>query len=158
MNQGYSYRHNNDGSSSFPRQSRMTALSSGSETATFRLPMIVPSTHQPSTVSDGSLPQRPPRGCIHQDTILPPTLHCDGHRHQRRTDWTSSYCTHSASLRTGSLNVPVLAYLISSLLIIFKSYYYFFKPSVKKYPRVEEKIKEIIVVAGMNINPGAKPC
>ena len=34
--------------------------------------------------------------------------------------------------------------------------YYFFEPSIKKYPKVEKKIKDI-VVAGMNTNPGGVP-
>jgi len=35
-------------------------------------------------------------------------------------------------------------------------YYYFVKPSDKKYPKVEQKNKDI-VVAGMNTNPGGVP-
>ena len=40
-----------------------------------------------------------------------------------------------------------------------RQYYYylfFLNPRIKKYPKVEQKIKEI-VVAGMNTNPGGVP-
>jgi len=47
---------------------------------------------------------------------------------------------------------------VFNLLVLRKKYYYyyFFKPSVKKYPKVEQKIKDI-VVAGMNTNSGGVP-
>jgi len=38
------------------------------------------------------------------------------------------------------------------LLLLLLFFCFVFKPSVKKYPKVEQKIKDI-VVAGMNTNP-----
>jgi len=51
--------------------------------------------------------------------------------------------------------IIIFVFVFAFLLLLFV-YYYFFKPSVKKYPKVEQKNK-YIVVAGMNTNPGGVP-
>jgi len=97
MNQRHSCRHMNY--QSLPDQSRVTPVCNGSETATFRLPMIVPSTSQPTTDND-SIPAHPPRVCAQQDTLQVPALPPVGHHQQGYVGWTS---THSGGLRTGKL-------------------------------------------------------
>jgi len=82
-----------------PDQSWSTTVSTQSQTAGFHLPMIMPSTHRPTTTNEDFVSAHPPRDRAQHGTMPPPILSPVG-LHPGNDSWTS-YSTPEGSLHTG---------------------------------------------------------